>query len=107
MKLDLATVDAKDRDRIGPRLLGMLVRSPWRRPAHWSRACVVHHPGRVEVVPRAQVVEELRAAGALEAAHEASVRKVGPGCVLVWLVADDEAMAIAGLLVVDLLGGRK
>jgi hypothetical protein len=107
MKLVLDSLEQGDRDRIGSRLLGLLLRSPWRRPADWSKCALVHHPGRCEIVARAQVAEELRAGGLEQAAHEAIARRVGPGQVLVWLVVDSEARAGAALVVVELLGGGK
>jgi hypothetical protein len=107
MRLDLASLDAADRDRIGSRLLGLLLRSPWRRPADWSKCALVHHPGRREIVARAQVAEELRAGGLEQAAHEAIARHVGPGQVLVWLCVDSESSALAGFVVVELLAGGK
>jgi hypothetical protein len=106
MRLDLAAIDEKERNRIGPRLLGMLLHSPFRRTKDWSRACVVHHPGRIEIIPRAQAIGELLSAGATSAAHECRVRRVRHGEVLIWLVKDTEEHAIAGLVVVDLLPSR-
>jgi hypothetical protein len=104
MKLALAELEPDDRDRIGSRLLALLLASPrWRKPASWKGACCVHHPGRVEIVSRAQVEAELRAGGLVADAHEVIARHVGEGSILVWLIVDDEKSAGAALVVVELL----
>jgi len=106
MHLDLASLPAADRDRIGPRLLGLLARSRYCRPRDWSKCVVVHTPERREVTARLALAEEFRSNGLLDAAHEVVARKVGPGQVLLWLVVDRAEEAGVAFIVVDLLPSR-
>ena len=107
MKLDVAKLDAKDRERIGPRVLGLLLGSRWRKPERWPDAVICHEPGDVSIVSRLELAHRLRASGLDEAAHEVIARKVGPGSVLLYVVLDREDVACAGFVVLDLLGGQK
>jgi hypothetical protein len=107
MRLDLAQLEPKERDRIGPRLLGMLARSRWCRPRDWPKAVVVHTPERREVCARLALAEEFRRNALPDAAHEVVARQIGPGEILLWLVVDREEEAGVAIVVVQLIDGSR
>jgi hypothetical protein len=107
MRLTLEDFAPDVRRKIVSRILAALVHSPFARPSAWARAAVVDTPeSRLEVVHRQALASRFREAGLLAEAHEAAVRKVRHGEVLLWLVLDDADLAFAGLLVVDLLAAE-
>jgi hypothetical protein len=103
MRLDLATLEQDDRERILAGVLRVLAASPrfWK-PSRWKNAVVIHTPEERRVTDRLELVASFRASGLEAEAHELAHRRVNAGELLVWLVHDTEAAAMAGFVVLDL-----
>jgi len=104
----LSGLSDDDRKKVCARLLTALLSSRWASSKHWPRVVVCSTPdGPDRVVTRAELAQDFRNAGDDTTAREVLARRVAPGCVLLWLVIDSEAEALAGLCSVDVRGGLR